>query len=273
MILTWETVMNTRESDRTPSERRKHRQQMLRKKRRRRRKKILRRIAVTLMTLVLFLLVLLLSFGFAKFLFTRNHDLSAISKEIQLPWNLSFGTVDIVLDAGHGGKDQGASSKDVLEKDINLKIVQKTQKLLEDAGYKVGMVREDDTFVKLGERAEYANKKEAQVFVSIHCNSSESGEGNGIETYYAEEKTENSQPLAQLIQENVILQTNARDREARTADYAVISLTDMPAALVEVGFLSDADERSLLQQDSYQDLLARGIADGIISYLDDQAEE
>lgn len=265
--------MSTREPDRPSNDKMKHRERMIRKKRRRRRKRILCRIAASFITIFLLLAVIFLSFGFARWILTRENSISAFTKEIQLPWNFSSKTVDIVLDAGHGGKDQGTSAKEVLEKDINLKIVQKTQKLLEDAGYKVGMVRNDDTFVKLGERAEYANEREAKVFVSIHCNSSESGKGNGIETYYAEEKTEDSRPLAEFIQENVILQTNARDREARTADYAVISHTDMPAALVEVGFLSDADERTLLQQDDYQELLAKGIADGIIHYLDSQTDE
>lgn len=265
--------MNERSSEKTSYQSERHRERMRRKRRRRRRRRILRRILTTLMTLFMAVVIIGLSLGLAKMILNREDGVSVISKEIHLPWSYSLGTVDIVLDAGHGGKDQGTSSGEVLEKQINLQIAKKAQKILEKAGYKVGMVREDDTFVKLGERAEYANSKEAEVYVSIHCNSSESGEGDGIETYYAEEKTESSQKLAELVQKHVVLQTNARDREARTADYAVISKTEMPAALVEIGFLSDAEERALLQEEDYQEKIAAGIADGIIGYLNEQKND
>lgn len=177
-----------------------------------------------------------------------------------------FRSVDIVLDAGHGGKDQGASAGNVLEKEINLEITKKTKKILEEAGYRVGMVRDNDTFVELGQRAAYANQKEARVFVSIHCNSAEEA-ADGIETFYAEQKEAESQELAQCIQEHMIGRTSARDREVKTADYAVILRTDMPAALTEVGFLSDAAECEALQQEVYQEKLAEGIAEGILTYL------
>lgn len=177
-----------------------------------------------------------------------------------------FSGVDIVLDAGHGGKDQGASAGNVLEKEINLEITKKTKKILEEAGYRVAMVREDDTFVELAQRAAYANQKEARVFVSIHCNSAEEA-ADGIETFYAERKAEKSLELAQDIQEHMIAWTGARDREVKTADYAVILRTDMAAALTEVGFLSDAAECEALQQESYQEKLAEGIAEGILTYL------
>lgn len=264
-----ELVMN----ERTSYQSEKHRERVRRKRRRRRRKKILRRIMTTLMVLFIVVTVLGMSAVLAKILFRGGEEISVISKEISLPWNTSFGKADIVLDAGHGGKDQGTSAGEVLEKQINLQIAKKVQKILEKAGYKVGMVREEDIFVKLGERAEYANQKEAEVYVSIHCNSSESGEGDGIETYYAEEKEESSQKLAELVQKNVVLQTNARDREVRTANYAVISKTEMPAALIEIGFLSDAEECALLQEEDYQDKIAVGIAAGIMDYLNEQQND
>lgn len=260
-------------NERTSYQSEKHRERVRKKRRRRRRKKILRQIMITLMTLLVAVVILVLSVVVVKKIFRSDKEISVIGKEISFPWNTSFGKADIVLDAGHGGKDQGTSSGEVLEKQINLQIAKKAQKILEKAGYKVGMVREDDTFVKLGERAEYANQKEAEVYVSIHCNSSESGEGSGIETYYAEEKAESSQKLAELVQKNVILQTNARDREARTANYAVISKTEMPAALIEIGFLSDTEECALLQEEDYQDKIAAGIAEGIIDYLNEQQND
>lgn len=232
------------------------------RRKRRRKKKLIRALLIILLILMgVFLLVTGIFIG-------RFLSKTVITGTAELPW--SVGSVDIVLDAGHGGKDQGTSYENVIEKDLTLEIAEKAQKILEDAGYRVGMVREDDTFVDLGERAEYANRRNAKVYVSIHCNSSEDGEGEGIETYYTEQKDETSQELAQAIQEHVIAQTEARDREVKAADYAVIVRTEMPAALVEVGFLSDSSERELLQQEQYQNQLAEGIAAGVLEYFEAQ---
>lgn len=253
--------MNERKFEQNTHQTKRSRNRMTKKSRRRQRKKKLLRFCVVLMLIAAAFLIFL----FGRFLGNRL-IVPAMSSELKLPWN--FGKADIVLDAGHGGKDQGASGGDAIEKEITLAIAQKTEVLLKEAGYKVKLVRDDDTFVELEERAEYANRREAKVFVSIHCNSSEDGEGNGIETFYAEQKKESSQELAQLIQENVVAQTGARNRETKTANYMVIVKTDMPAALVETGFLSDVNERELLMQEEYQEKLAGGISEGIINYLE-----
>ena len=258
--------MNERESDKRTQQTKSGRNRLLRERRRRRRRKKLLRCVVIFLLIVLAFLIFTLGRFIGKSMIS-----SVVSSELKIPWN--FGTADIVLDAGHGGKDQGASGADVIEKEITLAIAKKTEKILKEAGYKVKMVRDDDTFVELEERAEYANRKEAKVFVSIHCNSSEGGEGNGIETFYTEQKEDGSQELAQCIQESVIAQTSARDREIKCADYVVIVRSEMPAALVETGFLSDSNERELLQQEQYQEKLAKGIAEGIIDFLQSQEPE
>ena len=126
---------------------------------------------------LIFLLILVLTVGIG---------LGVLVLEKWIP----FRTVDIVIDPGHGDHDPGAVADDIYEKDITLDIALKTEKLLKDAGYKVRLTRDDDSFLELGERAEFANKRNAKVFVSIHCNSSEDGSGQGIETYYGESKAE-----------------------------------------------------------------------------------
>ncbi len=251
--------MSRREMEQESYQPRKQREQSMKQRRKKRRKRqALRNILKVLMVLlVLFLLMFGFCLGKAAVNLFENG-------EFRLPW--AFGKVDVVLDAGHGGKDAGADSEGIYEKDINLAITQKVQAMLEEQGYQVGMVREDDSFVELRERIEYANRREAKVFVSIHCNSSEET-ANGIETFYAESKENDSRELAEIIQRHVIEETNARDREEKTEDYAVILHTDMSAALVEVGFLNNSDERYLLQTEDYQDKLAKGIAEGILEYL------
>ncbi len=200
--------------------------------------------------------------------FISDIDVMSDIEELTVDW--SFGKkekVDVVLDAGHGGKDGGAVNGDILEKDINFEIAKLVKQQLEAADLCVKMVREDDSFFSLKERAKYANKYNAKVFVSIHCNSTE-GEASGIETYY-DRFDAKSQLLAAYIQQCLILETRANDRSVKAADYTVIRDTKMPAALAEVGFLSDEEECKLLQDLEYQKKLAKGIADGVEAFLEE----
>jgi len=217
-------------------------------KRRRRRKLI--RLCLILILIFLMIAAAILGFFGVRYLY-RTY----------------FNKADIVLDAGHGGKDPGANVGVVFEKDITLSIALMTQEILENAGYKVAMTRNDDIFVELTERSEIANCKNSYVFVSIHCNSSEDGVGKGIETYYTDQKGESSKYLAAEIQNSVIEHTNAENRELRTANYTVLVRSNMPTALIEVGFLTDSEEIELLQTEAYQKKVAEGIANGIINYL------
>lgn len=226
---------------------------MKQRHKRRKRRRLLRLVA----RVVTLLCVLLLGVSFIIVIKPRFHDY----------FPSMLGNVDIVLDAGHGGKDAGANHDNILEKDITLEIAKKTNKILSEAGYKVKMTREKDSFIELADRIDFANKRKPRVYVSIHCNSSEDGNGNGIETFYAESKKENSQKLAESIQKNIVNATGAKDREVKTADYAVILRTDMSAALVEVGFLTDESERALLQKEDYQQKLAEGIAEGVLDFF------
>ena len=205
---------------------------------------------------LIFLLILVLTVGIG---------LGVLVLEKWIP----FRTVDIVIDPGHGEHDPGAVADDIYEKDITLDIALKTEKLLKDAGYKVRLTRDDDSFLELGERAEFANKRNAKVFVSIHCNSSEDGSGQGIETYYGESKTDMDLNLAENIQKCLIAQTGARDREIKEASYTVLVRTEMPAALVETGFMTNDVERAQLMDEHYQELIALGISEGIMAFLEE----
>lgn len=178
-----------------------------------------------------------------------------------------FNQVDIVLDAGHGGNDPGAVHEDVLEKEITLEITRMTKELLKESGYTVGMTRNNDSFIELGERATYATRRNAKVFISIHCNASENSSGNGIETFYSKSKELNNNILAEMIQNAVIEQTEASNRGIKTENYTVLVRSNMPAALIEVGFITNETEKELLQDPSYQQKLAKGISEGIIRYM------
>ena len=156
---------------------------------------------------------------------------------------------------------------DAVEKEITLEVAKMTKTLLEESDYKVGMTRESDDYIELGNRSKIANERNAKVFVSIHCNSSEDDEGKGIETYYTEQKGLEDEIFAEMIQESLIKQTDANDRGIKGANYTVIVRSSMPAVLVEVGFLTDREENELLQNEEYQRKLAKGISEGIKKYL------
>ena len=177
----------------------------------------------------------------------------------------------VAIDAGHGGEDEGCSRGNVRETDINIEIAKATETLLSDMGYQVLLIREDDENRSLEERVQIANRAQADIFISIHQNACEEqvSKVSGIEVWYNETKGEaGSKRLAQLIHEDVLLYTGAKDRSL-VADESlrVIRETDMPACLVETGFLSNKTERELLITEDYQKKLAEGIASGVDLYF------
>lgn len=183
----------------------------------------------------------------------------------------------IMIDPGHGGKDLGTSNKKngYEEKKLTLATALLVSNHLNKLGYRTLLTRRDDAFVSLGGRAEIANNKEADLFVSIHYNHSSSEEAHGIEVYYYKEnKTPSSKrillskDLGQEVLKEVIVQTGAKSRGVKQANFAVIRETDMPAILIEAGFLSNGGERTKIKDPKYMQSLALGIAKGIDSYLE-----
>src|SRR5690625_2078925 len=146
----------------------------------------------------------------------------------------------VVIDAGHGGSDPGASGNGLYEKELTLEIAQKVKKLLKSAGFKVIMTRSNDTYVSLEERSSIANNSNADIFVSIHINA---GGGTGIETYwYGKHESEKSKALASALQEEVIKGTNSVNRGVKVGNFHVIRETEVPSALVVLGFIDNKNE-------------------------------
>ncbi len=160
------------------------------------------------------------------------------------------------------------------EKDITLAIAKKVQKELQAEGIKVIMTRSGDTYPSLTERALLANKNDAALFVSIHVNSANNApKANGIEVFYNTRNNKDyydltSKELANSVLKELIKETGALNRGVKTDNHAVTRLSYMPAILVEVGFISNADEIQLLIDPEYQQKLADAISAGIIAQLD-----
>src|SRR5690625_3085217 len=172
----------------------------------------------------------------------------------------------VFLDAGHGGSDPGASGNGLREKDLTLDIAKRTKKQLEAAGFTVIMSRTTDKFPELSERTEHANRSKADIFVSIHINS---GGGTGIETWKMAKgpKPSESNKLATHIQNETIKQTKMRDRGVKDGNLHVNRESNMPSALVEVGFIDTVADANKLKQTSFKNKAAKGIANGIKKYF------
>lgn len=207
--------------------------------------------------------------------------------------------IRVVIDSGHGGIDEGkAGLFDLKEKDITLRIGMLVAKLLRKHGCVVSLTRVADRFVALDDRTTFANCiAQADLFVSIHVNGAPSPRASGIETFcspgalitkngswhiepaianriaeYEQGRSVASATFATLFHNQVLdaarrMSVSVSDRTVKQAVVQVLMATDMPAILVELGFISNEREAQLLGSTHYQDLLAQGICDGVTCYI------
>ncbi|MCP3029953.1 N-acetylmuramoyl-L-alanine amidase [Halobacillus sp. A1] len=175
--------------------------------------------------------------------------------------------INITLDPGHGGYDPGAISVDgTYEKDLNLRTAQHTYEKLKEAGAVVTMTRSGDQYLSLEERVEHSHSTNADAFISIHYNSSITSSANGISSYYYNDSKD--LPFAQELQGELSEQTTPQNNGEYHGDFHVMRENNSPAALLELGFLSNPEETVLVQTDSYQSQVSSAIVDGIINYFE-----
>ncbi len=171
----------------------------------------------------------------------------------------------IIIDPGHGGNDTGAFRNNILEKDLTLQIALKTRDILIDKGFKnVILTRSTDKTLTLPERVEIANENNADIYVSIHINASVKTEIKGVETHYY---TEKGYSVAQTVHRELIKKLTVVDRGLFKSKFYVINHTEAPAVLLELGFISNEQERNSLASEQRQSDSAQAIANGIIQYL------
>ena len=197
----------------------------------------------------------------------------------------NFAPKIIVIDPGHGGKDSGAIGKRLQEKDINLTVSKYLKAYLQKCGYKVFMTREGDKFLELEERAAFAKKVKADLFISIHANKAKATSAAGIETFQltplgkaSASGTKRSQKgsggkyhrynarLAYEIQRELISITKRKDRGVKYGNFSVLRNSPCPAVLVELGFLSNSLEEKRLTSVKEHKRMALSIARGVVFY-------
>ncbi|RJX36212.1 MAG: N-acetylmuramoyl-L-alanine amidase [Desulfarculus sp.] len=226
--------------------------------------------------------------------------------EVGLAAALGLGIKRVVVDAGHGGKDEGARYRGLKEKELTLDIAKRVAaKLKKLLGCRVLLTRDRDKFLALEERTAFANTQNADAFVSIHVNAAANHRLRGVETYFLNlasdeeamllaarenatttrsisdlqvilndlmlnSKINESNRLARAVHGQLLKQmgqkTKVKDLKVKQAPFYVLIGARMPSVLVEVGFITNSQDHRLLSSAAYRDLLALGIAQGVLEY-------
>lgn len=209
----------------------------------------------------------------------------------------------IVVDAGHGGHDPGASHYGLREKELNLDISRRLKKTLEEAGFSVLLTRDRDEFLPLSRRPAIANRLPADLFISVHANANRKRSVSGIEVYYPRQSvvtTSTAFPpqvreeevafptwtIRQILWDLTLSKARARSvkiasqmcrsmstrlgtrcRGVKGARFVVLRESWMPSVLVEVGYVSNRSEAAQLASAAYRQAIAQGITDGVVAYV------
>lgn len=211
----------------------------------------------------------------------------------------------IMIDPGHGGKDPGAVANGLQEKDINLRMAKILGRELQQQGFEVHYTRSKDTFIPLEERTAMANAKNADLFISLHCNAHKDTSVKGFEVYYLNLATD-AQAVRVAARENGVsakkisdmqfilsdLMLNSKINESRQmaslveqetiralrptyaltshgskgAFFYVLTGARMPSILVEIGYLTNAEEAARINSEAYLVSMARGLTSGVLAY-------
>ncbi len=180
-----------------------------------------------------------------------------------------------VIDPGHGGEDGGATENNILEKDINLSIALKLRDMLTAGGYETVMTRETDESIydssagttrerkvsDLKNRAEIINRNQNNILISIHQNKFEQSKYSGAQIFYSKNNPE-SERLAEEIRKSItslIQPENKRELKAADSSIYILDKAEVPAVIVECGFISNTEEAKMLSNEDYQQKMAFAI--------------
>jgi N-acetylmuramoyl-L-alanine amidase len=176
----------------------------------------------------------------------------------------------ICVDAGHGGKDTGATGYDLYEKNVTLRLTKLLNDELEKYQVAATFTRYDDDYKSLEERCDWANRKGADFFISLHCNSYEDSSVGGFESYVLRNAYDSTLAKQTAIHSSVMSYLddyNIRDRGKKEAGFYVLKYTDMPAILLENLCITNRRENELLKDCDFLRGLAQAIARGLAKAL------
>ena len=189
-------------------------------------------------------------------------------------WNTLFNTFNsggngvtsnirkVFIDPGHGGTDPGASGNGLYEKEVVLSIAKKVGNILISKGFDVEFSRSTDTYVSLSDRAAQANAWDADLFVSIHCNSATSSSANGTECYTSPTSNTSTKSLSKNMASALASKLALTNRGHKEANFAVLRLSNMPSILIETAFINNANDANKLKtrENDFASVIANQIA-------------
>lgn len=214
---------------------------------------------------------LMVCFAVAIISFMLSYDITAEENQ-----NV---TKTIVIDPGHGGIDGGATAGDLLEKDLNLSVALKIEKVLNENGYSTALTRNNDE-IKLNENGKYSktidlksrleliNENNADIFVSIHMNKFSDPKYSGAQVFCAD--NDMSKALGEKVQNSLKIHldsSNTRAAKGNERSLYILKNASVPAVLIECGFMSNPDELKLLTDSDYQEKIAYAVYKGIEEYI------
>lgn len=177
----------------------------------------------------------------------------------------------LYLDAGHGGKDNGASGNSLLEKNINLEICKRIEKFLKEySDVEVMTTRDTDIYLTLDERTDKANKWGATVFLSVHINANTSPSPRGFESYVYTTVDSATRALQNLMHQEIYRQISSfgiPDKGKKQANFHVLRESEMKAILTENGFISNSADAALMKKADYLDRVALGHVVGLEKFF------
>lgn len=249
-------------------------EEKLRKKKRLRKRKRLKKLILTyllraIVILVPIIMIVLMVCG-CLYIYERFSKHNSVTGVYAGDGTLADNVPElcVVIDAGHGGSDGGTVSGEIIEKDINIAVALKLKAILENNNIEVILTRNSDENVSLDQRTTAANDVNADFFISLHCNYYEDdSQIAGLECYYNSSDATESKLYAESIINAVALSDDIKARDAKAESYYVLRYTQMPAVLVEMGFLSNYSECMKLVREDYQEILSQKIAEGILQEL------
>lgn len=222
------------------------------------------------------------------FLMVQIYHMSVVKVEEESVTTMSYVLANkvIVIDPGHGGRDPGKIGvSGVPEKEINLEVSKRLATVLGQMGAAVILTRDTDIDLSdssatgwhgkkrqdLSRRAGLANERNADLYISVHCNAFSSPKEHGAQVFSHPQSPE-AKILAETIQKEMALILGNTTRKAKQVDYYAIRKTKMPAVIVEIGFITNPKEDKLLQDPLYQSKVAWSMAAGIIKYFHNKQE-
>ena len=230
---------------------------------------------IKLKNLILILTVVIVSIVGMNLFLQQNKKIETMSSTFQQL---------IVIDAGHGLPDGGATNGEIYESNLNLMIAQKLQEELEERGYEIIMTRETENNIAdsdkqsslsqmkqsdLTNRVTIINESGADFCISIHLNKFENAKYWGWQTFY-HEPSEAGKKLAKCIQENIgqVISKENKRTPLKIEGIKIVDKTNIPVVIVECGFISNPEEAKLLQDETYQNQLVEGIANGVEAFYE-----